>query len=65
MASKQIDRFPELGRPTKKTADAGKVRLGDGFISDEFPPLARPTKKTADAGKVRLGDGFISDRFPI
>jgi hypothetical protein len=65
MAAKQTGEFPALTRQTKKTADTGKVRLGDGMISDEFPTLTRPTKKTADTGNVRLGDGMISDNFPV
>jgi hypothetical protein len=66
MASKkQVDQFPPLHRPNAGTADSGKVRLGDGIISDDFPTLVSAPKKTADAGKVRLGDGIISDDFPV
>ena len=30
--------FPPLSRPDASIVDAGRVRLGDGFITAEFPP---------------------------
>ena len=39
MAEKKelIRQFPELHRQPKATTDNGKLRLGDGIISDDFP----------------------------
>jgi hypothetical protein len=60
-STKKTTEFPALHRPDRD-ADSGKVRLGDGFVTDEFPQLRRPDRN-ADKGKVRLGDGFITGQF--
>ncbi|HKS89861.1 MAG TPA: hypothetical protein VJR70_10505 [Stellaceae bacterium] len=62
---KNADCFPPLNLPNPRTADPGKVRLGDSAITGKFPPLQKPNPRTADPGKVRLGDSAISGSFPL
>lgn len=61
MPTRKTSDFPALHRPDQNT-DAGKVRFGDGFITDEFPTLARGDRNS-DKGKIRIGDGFISGEY--
>jgi hypothetical protein len=58
-------KFPPLSVPDPKTADPGKVRLGDTGIAGQFPPLRLPRAEIADPGKVRLGDTGITGQFPL
>jgi hypothetical protein len=63
MASTKKRESRVVRAPAERTADSGKVRIGDGWITAEFPPLRRPSEKTVDTGTIRIGDGWITSGF--
>ena len=53
-------------REDVRTADTGKIRIGDSCITAKLPILRRrDDARTADQGKVRIGDSSITAKLPI